>query len=108
MVFGLVLGFLEGRRLTEALSAGLCASFIVADGVVKSVGSQLLVLGVSEFWMPVATGAVFALPLVVFVWMLSKFLRRRLLMYRIEAAGCRWIAGTGSGSLLGTRWDYRS
>jgi hypothetical protein len=71
MVFGLVLGFLEGRRLTEALSAGLCASFIVADGVVKAVGSQLLALGVSEFWMPVATGAVFAFPLVVFVWMLS-------------------------------------
>jgi hypothetical protein len=72
MVFGLVLGFLEGRRLTEALSAGLCASFIVADGAVKAVGAQLLVWGVSEFWMPVATGAVFALPLVVFVWMLSK------------------------------------
>ena len=30
MVFGLVLSFLEGRRLTEALAAGLCASFIVA------------------------------------------------------------------------------
>lgn len=33
MVFGLVLGFLEGRRVTEALAAGLCASFILADGV---------------------------------------------------------------------------
>jgi hypothetical protein len=72
MVFGLVLGFLEGRQLTEALSAGLCASFIVADGVVKAVGSQLLALGVSEFWMPVTTGAVFGLPLVIFVWMLAK------------------------------------
>lgn len=72
MVFGLVLGFLEGRRLTEALSAGLCASFIVADGFVKAVGAQLLVWGVSEFWMPVTTGALFGLPLVIFVWMLAK------------------------------------
>jgi hypothetical protein len=72
MVFGLVLGFLEGRQLTEALSAGLCASFIVADGVVKSVGAYLLVLGVSEFWMPFAAGAVFVPPLLVFVWMLAR------------------------------------
>lgn len=48
MVFGLVLGFLEGRRLTEALTAGLCASFILADGVAKSVGSWLLHLGLAE------------------------------------------------------------
>ena len=33
MVFGLVLGFLEGRRLSEAFIAGLCCSFIVADGL---------------------------------------------------------------------------
>lgn len=72
MVFGLVLGFLEGRQLTEALSAGLCASFIVADGVVKSVGAYLLVLGVSEFWMPFAAGAVFVPPLLIFVWMLAR------------------------------------
>jgi len=39
MVFGLVLGFLEGRRMTEALNTGLCASFILADGVTKSVGA---------------------------------------------------------------------
>ena len=39
MVFGLVMGFLEGRRITEALSAGLCTSFILADGATKSVGA---------------------------------------------------------------------
>ena len=32
MVFGLVIGFLEGRRNTEPLAAGLCTSFILADG----------------------------------------------------------------------------
>ncbi|HTN73692.1 MAG TPA: DUF5690 family protein [Pirellulaceae bacterium] len=72
MVFGLVLGFLEGRCLTEALSAGLCASFILADGATKSIGAQLLLLGISPFWMPFAAGAVFVLPLLLFVGMLSR------------------------------------
>lgn len=59
MVFGLVLGFLEGRRHTEAMAAGLCASFIVADGATKSVGAWLLEAGVAEAWMPALAGALF-------------------------------------------------
>ena len=42
MVFGLVLGFLEGRQTTELLAAGLCASFILADGIMKSVGQNFI------------------------------------------------------------------
>ncbi len=72
MVFGLVQGFLEGRRLTELLVAGLCASFILADGVTKSVGTWLLNLGVSEAWMPAAAGALFLLPFGLFVAMLAR------------------------------------
>ena len=72
MVFGLVLGWLEGRRVTEVLTAGLCASFILADGVTKSVGAYLLVLGVTAYWMPFVAGLVFALPFSVFVWMLQR------------------------------------
>jgi hypothetical protein len=73
MVFGLVLSFLEGRRLTEALAAGLCASFIVASGCVKSVGRYLIVAtDVSEYWMPFLTGLIFVGPLVLFVWMLNQ------------------------------------
>lgn len=72
MIFGLVLGFLEGRKQTEALTAGLCASFILADGMTKSVGGYLLSAGVSETAMPVLAGLAF-LPLsLLFVWMLSK------------------------------------
>lgn len=71
MVFGLVLGFLEGRRLTEALAAGLCASFILADGVSKSVGKWLLGQGVGQFWMPAAAGGLFLPLLGLFTWMLS-------------------------------------
>ena len=72
MVFGLVLGFLEGRRLTEAFVAGLCASFILADGVTKSVGTLLLNHGIPERWMPFGAGLLFVLPLAGFVWMLRQ------------------------------------
>ncbi|MFP1132069.1 DUF5690 family protein [Asticcacaulis sp. W401b] len=72
MIWGLVFGFLEGRRTSEWLGAGLCISFIVSSGVVKSVGKALTVdYGVPELWMPAATGALF-FPLLAFcVWMLS-------------------------------------
>jgi hypothetical protein len=61
-VWGLVFGFLEGRRTTELLGAGLSASYIVASGIVKSVGLALMQAGIPEGWMPAATGALF-LPL---------------------------------------------
>jgi hypothetical protein len=72
MVFGMVLGFLEGRRHTEALTAGLCTSFIVADGATKSVGAELVATGVSEYWMPAAAGLLFVVPFLFFAWMLSR------------------------------------
>lgn len=72
LVFGLVLGFVEGRRMTELFVAGLCASFILADGFTKSVGAALLAFGVTEKWMPATAGLAFLLPLVVFVWMLGQ------------------------------------
>lgn len=72
MVFGLVMGFLEGRKLTEALLGFLCASFILADGFCKSVGSFLLGKGVNEHWMPFVAGLFFVIPLFVFVGMLSR------------------------------------
>ena len=73
MVFGIVLAYLEGRKQTEALAAGLCASFIVSSGVVKSVGRWLIEQrGVSEFHMPYITGAMFLLPLFFFVWLLQR------------------------------------
>lgn len=73
MVFGLVIGFLEGRTATEALAAGLCVSFIVADGFVKSVGTWLVnERGVPEAWMPAVAGGLFFIPLLVGVGMLAK------------------------------------
>ncbi|GIW96313.1 MAG: hypothetical protein KatS3mg110_4354 [Pirellulaceae bacterium] len=63
LVFGMVLRFLEGRRHSEAMVAGLCASFIVADGVTKSVGTWLLEWGANPRWMPALAGLLFVPPL---------------------------------------------
>lgn len=73
MIWGLVFGFLEGRRASEWLGTGLCISFIVSSGVVKSVGRSLIVdHGVPELWMPAATGALFLPVLALSVCMLSQ------------------------------------
>ena len=72
MVWGLVFSFLEGRKNTELLGAGLSVSFIISSGVVKSVGTWLMVSwGVAEFAMPFITGLIFSLPLFFFVWLLN-------------------------------------
>ncbi len=71
MIWGLVFGFLEGRKFTEALGAGLSASFIIASGVVKSIGKFFLDMGISEFWMPFFVGLVFLPIIYFFVWMLK-------------------------------------
>jgi len=73
MIWGLVFSYLEGRRFTEMLGAGLSASFIISSGFVKSVGKfSIDQWGVDEFWMPFVTGLIFIPPLLLFVWMLSK------------------------------------
>jgi len=72
MVWGVVFSYLEGRRATEAMGAILASSFIFASGLVKTVGKTLLLAGVSEFWMPFLTGAVFAAPLLLAVRLLER------------------------------------
>lgn len=72
MVFGLVLSSLEGRMRTEALTAGLCASFVIADGIAKSSGLWLIGQGVSEQWMPATTGLLYLPGILLFGWMLSR------------------------------------
>lgn len=73
MIWGLVFSYLEGRRNTELLGAGLSVSFIVASGMSRSAGTfVMLEWGVSEFAMPFITGLIFVLPLIFFVWMLNQ------------------------------------
>jgi MFS family permease len=71
MIWGIVFSFLEGRRYTELLGAGLCTSFIVSSGFVKAVGKWLMDHhGVTEFWMPFFTGLLFVPGLLLGVWLL--------------------------------------
>src|SRR6185369_3804733 len=68
MVWGIVFSFLEGRRTSEILGAGLSCAYVVASGAVKLVGAMLLHTGISEAWMPAATGALFLPVFLVAVW----------------------------------------
>ncbi|MEQ9442343.1 MAG: DUF5690 family protein [Cyclobacteriaceae bacterium] len=73
MVWGLVFSYLEGRQTTEILGAGLSVSFIFSSGFVKSVGKFVMLnWGVDAYWMPLVTGLLFALPLLLFVSMLHQ------------------------------------
>lgn len=72
MIWGIVFSYLEGRKYTEIMGVVLCTSFIVSSGVVKSIGLWVMAFwGVSPFWMPAVTGALFILPLLVFAWLLE-------------------------------------
>jgi hypothetical protein len=75
MIFGYIQGFLEGKKNTELFIAALGSSFILADGVSKSVGVSLLNWGVAENWMPFAAGLLYAFPFLFFVWMLTQIPR---------------------------------
>lgn len=73
MVWGFVVSYLEGRRTSEIQLAGMSCSFIVASGAVKDVGRWMMTdLGLSEFWMPFATGMIFLVPFAVAAWMLDQ------------------------------------
>ena len=73
MVWGLVFGFLEGRRVTELMGAVLATSFIFASGLAKTVGKWLMLdVKISEWWMPFAAGAVFVGPLLLSTWLLNQ------------------------------------
>ena len=74
MVWGMVVGYLEGRRTSELLLVGLSCSYIVASGAVKNVGQILMSddYGVSESWMPAAVGGLFLPPFLAAVWFLNQ------------------------------------
>ncbi len=69
MIWGLVFGYLEGRRSTEFMAAVMSISLIFASGFVKTAGRTLISsFGVDEYLMPFLTGALFVPPLLFFVF----------------------------------------
>ncbi len=75
MIWGLVVRYLEGRRLSELVLAGLSCSFILASGVVKDVGRIWLDAGVSDAWMPAVTGFCFLPLYLASVWFMNQIPR---------------------------------
>lgn len=73
MVWGMVFQYMEGRRMTEVLGAALSVSFIFSGGLCRTVGGFLMRdWGVTEMWMPLTAAGVFAVPLLVFLWLIDK------------------------------------
>ncbi|HEY4196860.1 MAG TPA: DUF5690 family protein, partial [Mucilaginibacter sp.] len=72
LIWGLVFGYLEGRKSTEFMAAVLSISLIFASGFVKTVARTLMSsFHVSENNMPFITGALFVVPLLLFVFLLE-------------------------------------
>jgi hypothetical protein len=110
-IWGLVFGFMEGRRTSEVLGAVVCASFILSSGAVKSVGKLLMThFHVSPFWMPAAAGALFLPVVFLSVWALSVLPPpdaldeaarvRRAPMHGVERASFLADYGVGIGLLV--------
>jgi hypothetical protein len=96
MVWGLVVWYLEGRRTSELLLAGLSCSYIVSSGIVKDLGRAMIngefaawwravpligpamgatLTSVSEAWMPAVLGLHFLPLFLLFVWLLNQLPR---------------------------------
>lgn len=73
MVWSMLFGLLEGRRITEFLALSMASSQIFASGWAKAVGLWLLnVSGCQPFWMPALSGLVFAPLLLGSLWLLGQ------------------------------------
>ena len=73
MVWGLVVWYLEGRKTSEMLLAGLSCSFILASGVVKDIGRWLMSAHeIDQFWMPFVTGCLFLIPFLLSAYLLNR------------------------------------
>ncbi|MBL7858594.1 MAG: hypothetical protein JNM57_12970 [Cyclobacteriaceae bacterium] len=73
MVWGMVFGYLEGRRMTEVLGAALSVSFIFSSGLCRSTGAYLIRdWHVTETWMPFVACCIFSIPLLIFLYLLDK------------------------------------
>jgi MFS family permease len=72
-MWGVVFSYVEGRRATDFIGVVLAVSFIFAGGFTRSVGKWLLLQWkVTEYWMPFLTASLFALPLILFYFLMEK------------------------------------
>lgn len=73
MIWGVIFSYVEGRKATDFIGAALAVSFIFSSGFVKSVAKWLLIdFHITDQWLPFATGLVFLIPLLLFVFLLER------------------------------------
>ncbi len=73
IIWGIIFSYVEGRRATDFIGAALSVSFIFSSGFVKTVAGFIIQqFGTSEYWVPFMTGLVFAVPLLIAVFLLEK------------------------------------
>ena len=73
MIWGVVFGYLEGRRNTELFGAVMASSFIISSGLVKGVGKFILDTdAVTENWMPFIAALSFTPLLILGIFLLNK------------------------------------
>ena len=73
MIWGVVFGYLEGRRNTELFGAVMASSFIISSGIVKGVGKFILDTdAVTENWMPFIAALSFTPLLILGIFLLNK------------------------------------
>jgi hypothetical protein len=73
MIWGVIFSYVEGRKATDFIGAALAVSFIFSSGFVKTIAKTLEInFHLNELWVPFFTGLVFALPLILFVYLLEK------------------------------------
>lgn len=72
-MWGIVFSYVEGRRATDLIGSAMAVSFIFAGGFTRAVAVWLRdSWQVPEQWLGFATGLVFALPLLVFMYLLER------------------------------------
>lgn len=72
-MWGIVFSYVEGRRTTDFIGAAMAVSFIFAGGFTRSVAVWIRDTWlVEESWLGFITGLLFALPLLLFIYLLEK------------------------------------
>jgi MFS family permease len=72
-MWGIIFSYAEGRRATDFIGAAMAVSFVFAGGFSRSVAVWLRdSWQVGEQWLGFATGLVFAVPLIVFMFLLER------------------------------------
>ena len=73
MIWGILITFMEGREGTDFIVATMCASYMIAIGVVKDFGTLLMKkFFIDQFLMPAIAGAICFVPFCISLFLLHQ------------------------------------